>query len=66
MRYQRKTILKLNHGRLERQNIANPPPHIDSDWCCVTIIEFNEDGHLLMIHKRSHMELKHHYPKNKQ
>jgi hypothetical protein len=52
MRHQRKTILKRDYRRLERQNISNLPPHIDSDWCwCDPIIEFNEDGQLLVIHK---------------
>jgi hypothetical protein len=52
MRYQRKTISPPNHGRLERLNISNPLPHIDADWCwCDPIVELNEVGDELVIHK---------------
>ena len=51
MRQQRKTILKTKGG-LERPNIPNLLPHINSGGCwCDPIIKFNEDGELVMIHK---------------
>jgi hypothetical protein len=52
MREQRKAILKAKGG-LERSDIPNPLPHIDSNWCwCEPLIKFNkEDGELVLIHK---------------
>jgi hypothetical protein len=52
MRHQRKTILRANYGRLERSKIPNPLPHIDANWCwCDPIVELNEDGDEIVIHK---------------
>jgi hypothetical protein len=51
MRHQRKTILQVKHGRLERLDISDPLPHIDSDLCwCDPLVEFNEDGDPRVIH----------------
>lgn len=51
MTQQRKTIPETEGG-LERPNIPHLLPHINSNLCwCDPIIQFKENGQLVMIHK---------------
>lgn len=52
MKIQRKPILRVKYGRLERLDITEPLPHIDSDLCwCDPIVELYKDGDLHVLHK---------------
>ena len=52
MKTQRRPILRAKYGRLERLDITEPPPHIDSDLCwCDPIVKLYENGDQCVLHK---------------